>query len=166
MNTFTNPLTNRQITYMGPTHLRLLDQGILDQQGNLVTSGYLTPNKVAYSTTYPGYVSPNKGTQGTQGARGSRGSRGSRHSPDEGPFCGPVAGLDPLSYPVNTPGRARAAMGRSVNAASHGADPNVIKQCACQMAEHEGWFQCSQQYLPDKTGAKYAPQYYGGQPAF
>lgn len=51
-------------------------------------------------------------------------------------FCGPEGGSCPGTYPVNTPGRARAAMAY----ARHAPNPEGIKKCAIRVAKQRGYF--------------------------
>lgn len=90
-----------------------------------------------------------------------------RHAHEAGPFCGPVAGLSDHSYPVDTSGRAHSALGHAGSADTHvgGNASDKIKQCACEQAEHQGWFQCHQTYIVD-PGMSLAPVYPGGRKAF
>lgn len=53
-------------------------------------------------------------------------------------FCGPAGGSCATSFPVNTPGRAKSALGR----AHFAPNPQGIHDCACAKAEREGWFHC------------------------
>jgi len=50
-------------------------------------------------------------------------------------FCGPEGGSCPGTYPVNTPGRARAAL----SYARHAPNPEGIKKCARRIAQTKGW---------------------------
>ena len=79
-------------------------------------------------------------------------------------FCGPLAGLKKTSYPVNSSGRAHSAMGRAGNAASHGADPEIIAKCACNSAFHQNWFECHK-YTREQV-ADYIPEYPNGEKAW
>lgn len=50
-------------------------------------------------------------------------------------FCGPEGGSCPGTYPVNTPGRARAAL----SYARYAPNPEGIKKCARRVAQSKGW---------------------------
>lgn len=50
-------------------------------------------------------------------------------------FCGPSGGACPYTYPVNTPGRAVAALAYARNA----PNPQGIKKCARRIAKEKGW---------------------------
>ena len=50
-------------------------------------------------------------------------------------FCGPAGGACPGTYPVNTPGRAIAAM----SYARHAPNPEGIRACARKVAKAKGW---------------------------
>jgi len=50
-------------------------------------------------------------------------------------FCGPAGGARPGSYPVNTPGRARAAKAY----AHYAPNPEGIRQCADSKEKRMGW---------------------------
>lgn len=50
-------------------------------------------------------------------------------------FCGPAGGACQGTYPVNTPGRAIAAM----SYARHAPNPEGIRACARKVAKQKGW---------------------------
>jgi hypothetical protein len=50
-------------------------------------------------------------------------------------FCGPEGGSCPGTYPVNTPGRARAAL----SYARFAPNPQGIRDCAKRVAKQKGW---------------------------
>jgi hypothetical protein len=50
-------------------------------------------------------------------------------------FCGLAGGAKDYTYPVNTPGRARAAL----SYARHAPNPEGIKTCARRVAKKKGW---------------------------
>lgn len=50
-------------------------------------------------------------------------------------FCGPEGGSCPGTYPVNTRGRARAALAY----ARHAPDPEGIKNCVRRKSSEKGW---------------------------
>lgn len=52
-------------------------------------------------------------------------------------FCGPAGGACEGTYPVNTPGRWRAAK----SYARHAPDPQGIKDCADRIAREQGWLE-------------------------
>lgn len=51
-------------------------------------------------------------------------------------FCGPEGGSCPGTFPVNTPGRARAAM----SYARYAPYPEGIRECARRVAKQRGYF--------------------------
>jgi hypothetical protein len=64
--------------------------------------------------------------------------RKSRYSKEGIPkelFCGPSGGTRAGSYPVNSPGRAIAAM----SYARYAPNPQGIKECARRIALSKGW---------------------------
>ena len=67
-------------------------------------------------------------------------------------FCGPAGGACPGTYPVNTPGRARAAKAY----ARHAPNPEGIKKCADRIAKREGWGagKSSEKTVPKRKSAK------------
>jgi hypothetical protein len=147
--TIINPLTGYTIKRGGATHNYLMSNGMVDEQGYLIGTpaesqiGIRSPLHRSRSPSPVVPITPEHDT---------------RHLHEEGPFCGPAGGLSAHSYPVDTPGRARAAIGRSPNAARHGGDPEAIKQCACEQAEKKGWFSCHSTYRSGPAG-RYSPQY-------
>lgn len=50
-------------------------------------------------------------------------------------FCGPEGGSCPGTYPVNTPGRARAALAYS----RHAPNPEGIRKCVRRIKTEKGW---------------------------
>lgn len=150
--TLINPLTGYPIRQYGPTHNGLMDQGIVDSQGYVigqVSQDEIGPRSPLHETPNPSPIIPITPEHNT------------RHAGERGPFCGPAAGLGPSSYPVDTPGRAHSAIGRSSNAALHGADPQAIVECAERWADANGWFHSHLNFPPDPTSQR-VPQYPDG----
>ena len=93
-------------------------------------------------------------------------SKYSPHTHESGPFCGKLAGSSKnTSYPVDSSGRAKSAIARSGNIATHGGDPDIIKRCSCNMARHNHWFECHKADEEDPE-EKYIPLYADGTPAW
>lgn len=61
--------------------------------------------------------------------------RRSKYSQTDAPFCGPAGGACPNTYPVNTPGRYRAALAYARNAPY----PEGVRECARKVAKKKGW---------------------------
>lgn len=102
-----SPKTNRWIKEEGPTYNELLQNPL-----------YASKLKTAERRT-EGNLSPKKG-QGNAG----------KYTDADAPFCGPNQ-----TYPVNTPGRYRAAM----SYARFSDNPDKIRECAQNIAETRGW---------------------------
>nr|WNL49698.1 hypothetical protein MarFTMF_182 [Marseillevirus sp.] len=103
-----NPKTGRKILRGGPTYEALLKQGI-------------TPKEKKYTLTKKGTL---------PGASNVRKYRKEHLRSSD--FCGTVPG----SFPVNTEGRARAALAYARN----DMNPERVRACAYAKAKREGWF--------------------------
>ncbi|AGV01747.1 hypothetical protein C8_398 [Cannes 8 virus] len=103
-----NPKTGRKILRGGPTHLALLEKGVIPKE---------EPFHLTKKGTLPGASNVRKYRK--------------EHLKDSD-FCGTVPG----SFPVNTEGRARAALSYARN----DMNPERVKACVYSKAKREGWF--------------------------
>jgi len=150
--TTTNPKTGRKILIGGPTYNRLIQSS---KWGPMLDSNreYFGTSKEYYGSTkkeyYHGkeYYSPSP--RSTSKSRGCSNQRKYIHSgiPEED-FCGPEGGSCRYTYPVNTPGRARAAL----SYARHAPDPEGIRECALRKAREKGWVGSSGRISVSKKG--------------
>lgn len=103
-----NPETGRNILRNGPTHMSLLRKGIIPKE---------KPLERTKKGTLPG---------------ASNVSKYKKEHLKHSDFCGSVPG----SFPVNSKGRARAALAYARN----DMHPERVRACARAKAKREGWF--------------------------
>lgn len=109
----TSPKTGKPIKVGGPTYQKLQN------------TKWVSQLKKAPRVTAPK----------SKKSRTSRTNKYQREGIPVGEFCGPAGGAMQYTYPVNTPGRARAAL----SYARHAPNPEGIKMCARTMAKKKGW---------------------------
>lgn len=111
MSYITSPKTGRQILVDGPTYTKLAKSS---KWGPMLHSG--TSSRTS---------SKSRGCS----------NQGKYRDVPEGMFCGRAGGSCDQTYPVNTPGRARAAL----SYARHAPNPQGIRNCAHRIARQQGW---------------------------
>ena len=115
----TSPKTGREIIVGGPTYLDLASSP--KWQDKLVQMPIHLPNS-------------SKPVLKSGKSRGCS-NQGKYKNVPEHLFCGPEGGSCPGTYPVNTPGRARAAL----SYARYAPNPEGIRQCARRISKEKGW---------------------------
>lgn len=118
----TNPKTGREIEIGGKTYLELAKDP--------KWANKLTPKPTAAQRLGPSGHSYSRST------RGGCSNQGKYKGLPASEFCGPSGGACPGTFPVNTPGRARAA--RSY--ARHAPNPSGIEECVIKIAKKKGWY--------------------------
>ena len=122
----TSPKTGRAIKVGGPTYTKLAQSKkwapLLSKAGRKKARGSTSKRK---GTTTSGPGGSSAYYTGKYVGKGI----------PEDEFCGVSGGSMPHTYPVNTPGRARAAL----SYARHAPNPAGIKQCARSVAKKKGW---------------------------
>lgn len=110
-----NPKTGRKIKYLGKTYLELAKDPYWSSQ--LSKSSKKSSKK--------------KGTSKKQGSS----NRNKYPDVSKSDFCGPEGGSSQGTYPVNTRGRARAALAYS----RHAPNPQGIRECVYRKSKQKGW---------------------------
>lgn len=134
----TSPKTGRQILVGGPTYTALSAN---PRWAARLKSSPKTSSPNSRSPSSPKarprktHSSPGK-TPSSPKARSGCSNQGKYPGVPAKKFCGPEGGSCPGTYPVNTKGRARAALAY----ARHAPNPEGIKRCARRVAKEEGWF--------------------------
>lgn len=112
----TSPKTNRKILVGGETYLKL-------------SASPRWKEKLSQMPIYlPDASKPTP-------KKGSCSNKGKYKNVPPELFCGPEGGSCPGTYPVNTPGRARAAL----SYAHYAPNPEGIKKCARRISAKKGW---------------------------
>lgn len=120
----TNPKTGNQITVGGKVYNELLKTKYRSQ---LLRQ---SPRKSSPKKSSPRKSSPRK-SKTPLGCS----NQGKYKNVPKNLFCGPEGGACPGTYPVNTRGRAIAAL----SYARHAPNPEGIRACARRIAKAKGW---------------------------
>lgn len=75
-------------------------------------------------------------------------------------FCGPAGGSCEGTYPVNTPGRAIAAL----SYARYAPNPEGIRTCARKIAKEKGWMNSEGKIVRSSSRKKEKVVYIRGRP--
>ena len=118
----TNPKTGREIEIGGKTYL--------DLAKDPKWANKLTPKPTATQRRSASGRSYSNSKQG-----GCSNQAKYRNLPASD-FCGPSGGACPGTFPVNTPGRARAGLSYR----RHAPNPAGIEECVIRIAKRKGWY--------------------------
>lgn len=122
----TNPKTGREIQVGGPTYLELArDPKYADQLVPKPTAAQRKGSNVLRHS----YSNSKRGGCSNQ-------SKHAREGLPRSAFCGPEGGACEYTFPVNTPGRARAALAYR----RHSPDPDKLEACVIRVAKKKGWY--------------------------
>ena len=130
--TITSPKTGKEILVGGPTYEKLLTSS---KWNNIVkalpkSSAKTSPKKAPVKKISPKKIYK-KSTSKSQGCSNA----GKYKNVPKELFCGPAGGSCEGTYPVNTRGRARAALAY----ARHAPYPEGIRECVRKVKEKKGW---------------------------
>lgn len=119
----TSPKTGKVILVNGPTYMRLAKDPRYAER--------LSPKPSAAMKAKP--KGPSK--SGSKAGGCSRQSKYIGKGIPESSFCGPEGGSCPYTFPVTSPGRARAALAYS----RHAPNPEGVRRCVHRIARQKGW---------------------------
>lgn len=121
-----SPKTGRVILVGGPTYARLAKDPRY--------AGRLVPKPFAASKSKPKGRSAKRPVVSKSGGCSNQRKYIGKGIPASS-FCGPEGGACSGTFPVNTPGRARAALAY----ARHAPNPEGIRRCTHRIARAKGW---------------------------
>lgn len=122
-----SPETGRNILLNGPTYQRLA--ATKKWAAKLKNAKRIRGTKLSRPRSKP------KTSRRSKSRSRARGSSNAGTYKNVRTFCGPAGGAAKGSYPVNSPGRARAAL----SYARYAPNPEGIKRCVRKQAAKNGW---------------------------
>jgi hypothetical protein len=113
-----NPKTGKEIKVGGPTYQKLI---LSPKWGPMLAEAV--------------EISPKKAAKKSKNVKAGCSNKGKYPNVAAQDFCGPAGGSCPGTFPVNTRGRARAALAYKRFA----PDPEGIEECVYRAAKRKGW---------------------------